>query len=132
MRGGFTSKLGESLSEDELYSEEHEASLLVLLSLRVRDFERLLPLRLLDDRRLDEPRLREEEDKSFLPLMDAGDLGGRWFGAIAFIDVLFEGPDVFTSFDMFIVNLEEFITATVFKSSIQCVAFPPAFLSNTR
>lgn len=122
------------MSEDELHSEEHEASLLVLLPLRVRDFERLLPLRLLDDRRLDEPRLREEEDKSFLPLIDAGDLGGRWFGAIAFIIVLFEGPDGSIPFDIFIVNLEEFIIATVSngKSSIQCVAFPPAFLSNTR
>ena len=72
--------------------------LLVLLPLRLRDFDRPLPLRLLEDLRLDDPReeedprLRLEEDevleptdKSFLPLIDAGDLGGRWFGAIIFI-----------------------------------------------
>ena len=32
-------------------------------------------------RRVDDPRT---EDRSFLPVMDAGDLGGRWFGAIDF------------------------------------------------
>ena len=61
--------------------------MLLLLSLRFRDFDLLLPLLLLVDLRLDDPREEEEDlrfdapldptDKSFLPVIDAGDLGGR-------------------------------------------------------
>jgi hypothetical protein len=60
--------------------------LLLLLSLRLRDFDRPLPLLLLEDLLLDDPRDEDEDprfealapiDKSFLPDIDAGDLGGR-------------------------------------------------------
>ena len=72
-------------SEEELSSDEVSLTLRLLFSLRLRDLDLLLPLPLLedllDDLLLDDPRT---EDKSFLPVMDAGDLGGRWFGAIDF------------------------------------------------
>ena len=85
MRFASESRSEESDSEEELCSEEQEASLL-LLSLRLRDFDLPLPRLLLVDLRLDDPRDEEEDprlealdptDKSFLVVMDAGDLGGR-------------------------------------------------------
>mmetsp|Transcript_23593 Transcript_23593/g.55515 ORF Transcript_23593/g.55515 Transcript_23593/m.55515 type:complete len:179 (+) Transcript_23593:2374-2910(+) len=93
MRGAVGSSVDESVSEEELFSEEQEASLLMLLllPLRVRDLD-LLFLRLLEDLRLDDPRLRldvkeatDPTDKSFLPFIDAGDLGGSWFEAVVFV-----------------------------------------------
>lgn len=70
-------------SEAELCSDEVSLTLRLLFSLLLRDLDLLLPLPLLEDlledRLLDDPRT---EDKSLLPLMEAGDLGGRWFGAI--------------------------------------------------
>jgi hypothetical protein len=85
MRFAFESRARESDSEEELCSEEQEASLLILLlllSLRFRDFDRPLPLLLLEDLLRDEdkdPRFEtlDSPDKSFLPEIDAGDLGGR-------------------------------------------------------
>ena len=93
MRSAFGSRARESDSEEELFSEEQEASLLtLLLCLRLRDFERPLPLLLLDDLLLDDPRDEEDDswlffeeddvldptgDSNFLPATDAGDLGGR-------------------------------------------------------
>lgn len=72
-------------SEEELSSDEVSLTLRLLFSLRLRDLDLRLPLPLLedllDDLLLDDPRT---EDRSFLPVMDAGDLGGRWFGAIDF------------------------------------------------
>lgn len=72
-------------SEEELSSDEVSLTLRLLLSLRLRDLDLRLPLPLLedllDDLLRDDPRT---EDKSLLPEMEAGDLGGRWFGAIAF------------------------------------------------
>lgn len=72
-------------SEEELSSDEVSLTLRLLFSLRLRDLDLRLPLPLLedllDDLLLDDPRT---EDRSFLPVMDAGDFGGRWFGAIDF------------------------------------------------
>lgn len=93
-------------TEESDSDEEQEESLqifvvlvllLLLLLLRFRDFDRLLLL--LEDLRLDDPRdeedllrLRPKEDEllgptavNFLPLTEAGDLGGRRFGAIGFV-----------------------------------------------
>lgn len=78
----FGSKSEESVSVDE------DSLTLQLLSPRLRDFDRSLRLRLDEEDLL----LRPEEEEAFeptvgsvLPLIDAGDLGGRQFGAI--IDV---------------------------------------------
>jgi hypothetical protein len=110
--------------------------LLLLLPLRLRDFDRPLRLRLegVNDLRLDEPR-EEEEDMSILPLIDAGDLGGRRFDAIIclleecidgddedrtvfeFIGASFDEsgtrrrPEYEPVFDVIIVILVEFIVA---------------------
>ncbi len=96
--------------------------LLLLLSLRLRDFDLDLPLLLedlLEDLLLDD--LRDEDkapdDKSFLPLIDAGDLGGRWFGAIVFIVFECKGGRDSALFDILIVNLAEFIVAYYIDSS---------------
>ena len=78
--------------------------LLLLLPLRLREFDRPLRLRLLEgvnDLRVDEPREEEEDllllrlveeeevleptDRSILPLIDAGDLGGRRFDDTVFL-----------------------------------------------
>ena len=63
MRFPFGSKERESDSEDELFSEEQEVSLLMLLPLclLLRDFDRPLSLLLLEDLRLDEPRDEDTE-----------------------------------------------------------------------
>lgn len=75
--------------------EVSQLLLLLLLSLRLRDFDLDLPLLedLLEDLLLDRdedkgPLFDATDDRSFLPLTDAGDLGGRWFGAIIFIFLL--------------------------------------------
>jgi len=102
IRSAVRSRAGESDSEEELCSEEEQEvsllMLLLLLSLRFREFDRPLPLLLLEDLRLDDDprdedkdlRLEADEtldptDKSFLPDIDAGDLGGRLFEAINFL-----------------------------------------------
>ena len=65
-------------SEAELCSDEVSLTLRLLFSLLLRDLDLRLPLPLLEDlledRLLDDPRT---EDKSLLPLMEAGDFGGR-------------------------------------------------------
>jgi len=97
-------RVEQSDSEDELWSEVQEVSqvllllLLLLLSLRLRDFDLDLPLLedLLEDLLLDRdddrgPLFDATDDKSFLPLIDAGDFGGRWFGAIIFVFLVWRG-----------------------------------------
>ncbi|MGK3733210.1 MAG: hypothetical protein ACI8RD_000397 [Bacillariaceae sp.] len=83
--------------------------LLLLLPLRLRDFDRPLRLRLegVNDLRLDEPR-EEEEDMSILPLIDAGDLGGRRFGAIVFLlEECIDGDDDRTVFEFIGASFDE-------------------------
>jgi len=130
MRLAFWSKAGASESEDELCSEEQEASqliLLLLLSLRFWDFDRPLLL-LLEDLLLDDPcdedeDLRFEADETFaatnrsvFPEIEAGDLGGSWFGAIIFILFVFKLYDRKESslLDVLIVDIGEFIVANCF------------------
>lgn len=96
--------------------------LLLLLSLRLRDFDLDLPLLLedlLEDLLLDDLRDVDKalDDNSFLPLIDAGDLGGRWFGAIVFIFFVCKGGRDSVLFDILIVNLVEFIVVYYFDSS---------------
>ena len=116
--------------------------MLLVLPLQLRDFDRLR--RRLEDLRLDDPRLRFEEDevpvvdptdKSFFPFIDAGDLGGRWFGAIIIFAVFvfkeFGGGDTSTLLlNMLIVNLAWFILARSFGSSdtIACQQIPKFLL----
>jgi hypothetical protein len=135
--------------------------LLLLLPLRLRDFDRPLRLRLLEgvnDLRADDPREEEEDllllrlaeeeeileptDRSILPLIDAGDLGGRRFDAIiCLLEECIDGDDedrtvfefIGASFDesgtrrgleyepvfgVIIVILVEFIVAYLFVCSL--------------
>lgn len=116
MRFAFERRAEESDSEEELYSEEQEVSLLpllLLLSLRFRDFDRPLPLLLLEDLRLEDPCDDDDGDKRLFPDIDAGDLGGRWLEAIVFkVFELkeYDGEDS-TLVDVLIVKLEKFIVA---------------------
>lgn len=82
---------GDALGRSESSDVSDPESVESLVRRRPRDLERprlfrLLPplvrlrLLLVDDE--EEKELLEPTGRSFLPLMDAGDFGGRWFGAI--------------------------------------------------